>query len=130
MTRLVLAVVLVARLAHADDLEPMYACHPPSPNAKLRVSFRPDTPVVDIATWVMGFTCKNVVFGSNVAKQARVTVMAPNEMSPKQAIQLFVDAMEAADLVVVQKADTIVIKLGPTAPRNWSSSRPCRTTWS
>jgi len=119
MQRLCLALVLFARLAHADDPDPLYACHAPSPNAKLRVNFKPDAPITDIVTWVMGFTCKNIIFSSDVAKHAtHVTVMSPGDMTPKQAMQLFVDAMDAVDLVVVQKPDTILIKLGPNAPRN------------
>ncbi|MGE5184316.1 MAG: type II secretion system protein GspC [Acidobacteriota bacterium] len=117
MPRLVLALLLVAQIAHADDLDPVYTCRAAGPGTKLRVTFKPETPLVDLATWVMGFSCKNVVFSSDVARHAtRVTVMAPNELTPKQAVQLFVDAVEATGLVVVQKSDTIIIKLGPHMP--------------
>jgi general secretion pathway protein C len=64
--------------------------------------------------WAMRFTCKNIVYSNDVARHAqRVTVIAPNKMTTKQALQLFVDAVEATGLVVVQKSDSIIIKLGP-----------------
>lgn len=111
----VVAVLVGSHVAYAED--PMYACHTAPPGTKIQASFRPDTSLADLATWVMGFSCKNIVFSSEVAKHAtRVNILAPGEMSPKQAMQLFVDAVEATGLVVVQKPDTIIIKLGPNMP--------------
>jgi hypothetical protein len=116
MRALVFAVVVLgSQVAYAED--PMYACHTPPANTKISVTFKPETPLADLATWVMGFSCKNIVFSTDVAKHAtRVTILAPKEMTPKQAMQLFVDAVEATGLVVVQKPDTIIIKLGPNMP--------------
>lgn len=117
MVRLALVLLVLTGTAHADDVDPLYLCKTAAPGTKLRASFRPDTSLFDLATWVMGFSCKNVVFSSEVTKHAtRVTVLAPNEMTPKQAMQLFVDAVESTGLVVVQKADTIIIELGPNTP--------------
>jgi general secretion pathway protein C len=116
MRALVFAVVVLgSQVAYAD--EPMYACHTLPATTKISVTFKPETPLADLATWVMGFTCKNIVFSTDVAKHAtRVTILAPKDMTPKQAMQLFVDAVEATGLVVVQKPDTIIIKLGPNMP--------------
>lgn len=122
--RLVLALALTAtlgaRVAQADDdLEPRYACKPLGPNTKLSVTFRPETDLKDLVAWMLGFTCKNVVFDAGVQKYAtKITVIAPNQLTPKQAFQLFVDAVESTGLVVVVKPDTIVIKLGPNMPRD------------
>lgn len=102
--------------AHAD--EPMYACHARAADSKMHAFFQKETSLDDLGVWVMGFTCKTVIFSPEVAKHAtRVTILAPNEMTPKQAVQLFVDAVDATGLVVTQKADTITIKLGPGMPR-------------
>ncbi len=116
MRALVVAVVvLVSQVAYAED--PMYACHAAPPTTKIQATFKPDTSLADLATWVMGFSCKNIVFSTEVAKHAtRVNILSPKEMTPKQAMQLFVDAVEATGLVVVQKPDTIIIKLGPNMP--------------
>jgi len=101
--------------AHADS--PLYACKPVAPSAQLEVSLRPDTSVADLAAWVTSFTCKNVVFSSGIAKRAtKVTVIAPTTMTARQAVKLFVDALEAADLLVTVKTDTFVVKPGPKTP--------------
>ncbi len=114
---LVVAVVLSARTAHAD--EPAITCRQADPNSKLVASFKPDIALQDLVVWVAGFTCKNIVVAPDVAKYAtKLTVVAPKAMSPRQALQLFVDAVESTGLVVQQKPDTIVIKLGPNMPKN------------
>ncbi len=121
MSRIALSVLAMAslvRIAHAEDPEPMYACRAMPASAKIAVSVKPDISVSDLAIWVTGFTCKNVVFSADVAKRAtKVNVVSSKPMSPKQALQLFVDAVEATGLVVVQKADTIIVKLGPNMPK-------------
>jgi hypothetical protein len=121
---LALATSLTSRLARAED-EPMYTCKAAPASMKISVEFQPETSLRDLAVWVMGFTCKNIVFSADVAKHAtRVTIMAPLSMTPKQALQLFVDSVEATGLVVVQKPDTIIVKLGPNMPRSCPDPAP------
>ena len=111
-------VVGIAGVARADD-PPMYACHAPAADTKISVQFKPDTSIRDLVTWALGFTCKNIVLSSEAERAApRVTIMAPNPVTPKQALALFVDALETAGLVVTVKADAILIKPGPTLPRH------------
>lgn len=122
MHRLSLSLGFIATLAatgRADDqMEPSYACKALPASTKLSVEFKPETTLHDLTAWVIGFTCKNVVFGTDVVKYAtRITVAAPQKMNPKQALQLYIDAVESTGLVVVQKPDTLVIKLGPKMPR-------------
>jgi type II secretory pathway component PulC len=58
------------------------------------------------------------VFSSDVAKHAtRVTIVAPRPLTPKQALALFVDSIDATGLVVTVKPDTIIVKLGPGMPK-------------
>jgi len=106
------------RPARADDDLALYRCRVPGPRTSLQVSFKPDASIADLATYLMSITCKNVVFASDVPRRAtKVTIMSPGALRPKQAVKLVVDAIEATGLVVVQKADTITIKLGPGSPR-------------
>jgi hypothetical protein len=115
--RIALAVLLclTAGTARADD----YKCKEADPGTKITATFAATTSLHDLSVWILGFTCKNVVFAPDVAKHAtKLTVIAPKAMTPKQALQLFVDAVEATGLVVQQKPDTIVIKLGPNMPKN------------
>jgi hypothetical protein len=128
MHRLLLSLGLVATLAataRADDqMEPSYSCKALPASTKISVEFKPETTLYDLTAWVIGFTCKNVVFSTDVVKYAtKITVVAPQKMNPKQALQLFVDAVESTGLVVVQKPDTLVIKLGPKMPRGCPDGR-------
>ncbi len=110
----VLASLGRAVLADPDPTEPLYKCKKDVPGTMIAVSFQPDTSLRDLTVWAIGFTCKNIVYSADVARHApRVTIISPNKMTPKQALQLFVDAVEATGLVVVQKNDSIIIKLGP-----------------
>ncbi|MEO8702221.1 MAG: hypothetical protein ABI867_19410, partial [Kofleriaceae bacterium] len=114
-----LAPILLAAsssIAAADD--PTYACHAPAADTKLALSFRPDISIGDLTAWITGVTCKNIVYDATIAKRAiKVTIVAPNKYTPKQALELVIDAIESTGLVVVQKPDTLVIKLGPGMPK-------------
>jgi hypothetical protein len=119
MRFIALAVVLsisgVARGEGADSI----ACHPVGADTKVHVEFRPESSLIDLAVWITGITCKNVVFDAGIAKNAiKVIVLAPKDMTPKQAVRLFVDAIDAVGLVVTQKPDTLVVKPGPGMPRS------------
>lgn len=117
---LVVAVFLASvTVARADTV----ACKPAAPGSKLNVTFAADTSVTELIAWVVGFSCKNVVMDAEVkARVPRVTIAAPKPLTPKQALQLFVDAVEATGLTVKQKPDTIIISLGPTMSRDCASS--------
>ena len=115
----VFALLGLVRSAHADDPDPLYACKVPAAGTKLTATFKPDVSLRDLAAWVTSFTCRNVVFSTEVAKNAtRVNIVAPTKMTPKQALQLFVDAVQATGLLVEVKPDTIIVKLGPNMPKN------------
>ena len=56
-----------------------------------------------------------------LARVPKVTIIAPNAMTTKQAMALFVDAVEATGLKVVVKKDTVIIKLGANMPKTCPS---------
>lgn len=106
-----LALLLLAPTAHADKCKPV--------KGNIAVSIKPDASLYDLGVWVSAMTCKNVVYGSDVVKHATtLTVIAPpGTITPKQAVQLFVDAVQGTGLVVTQKASSFVISLGPKMPK-------------
>jgi membrane-associated protease RseP (regulator of RpoE activity) len=113
LTAIGLSLVFSAGSAHADG-DPLDAisCH--APTGKVTATFQPESSIRDLATWLAGITCKNVVLGAGVLRaDARVTILAPAAMTAKQAVQLWVDAVEAAGFVVTQRPDTFIVKLGP-----------------
>jgi len=117
MLRWLLVLAVTTSTARADD-DQLYKCREASPDTKITVNFKPDASLRDLTVWLAGFTCRNVVFSADVVRAApTVTVISPHTMTPKQALQLFVDAVEATGLVVTVRSDTIVIKLGPSSRR-------------
>jgi hypothetical protein len=115
LSRAVMVVVLA--LAHPAAADPAFSCQSVSPQSKFRADFKDAVSLRDLTAWVTGFTCKNIVFTAGVAQHAtQLHVVAPNEMTPKQGLQLYLDAVDAAGLVATDKGDTIVIKPGPTMP--------------
>src|SRR5258708_31894169 len=99
---------LAARPARADDRArdesaTLYTCKPSAVDAKLTAQFNPEISIRELSTWLVGFTCKTMVFGDGVATSpARVTIIAPSKMTSKQAVHLYVDAAGAARFLVVQ----------------------------
>ncbi|TMQ20542.1 MAG: hypothetical protein E6J91_03790 [Deltaproteobacteria bacterium] len=114
----VLAVSCWASIAVAGPGDAPVVCKAPPASASITLQFRPETSITDLATWITATLCKNVVFDAAVPKSGLgATLLSPKKLTPKQALQLVVDAIEATGLVVVQKPDTIIIKLGPSTPR-------------
>ena len=75
--------------AHADDFDPLYSCKVPAAGIKLSVNIAPDVSLKDLATWVTGFTCKNIVFASDVAKHAtKLTIISPQKMTAHEPCPL------------------------------------------
>lgn len=94
------------------------ACRKPAADAKLAVTMKPDISLADLAVWIGGLTCKRVDFDPDIAKNATtVTAIISAQVTPKQAVQLFTDAVGAAGLTVAEKADAFVVGLGPRSPR-------------
>jgi general secretion pathway protein C len=117
MTRVLLALTMCSSTIASADVA--IKCHEAAPNTQIAVSFKPETSIQDLVYWVAGFSCKSVVIAPGVAKHAtKVTLLAPRKMTPKQALQLFVDAVESTGLVVTQKPETLVIQPGPSTPKN------------
>jgi hypothetical protein len=90
------------------------ACARPAADAMLTISFKPDTSLDDLATWVSAFTCKPVRFDPAIGTGATmVNLIVSAQVTPKQATRLFLDAVESTGLVVTEKADGFDVKPGP-----------------
>lgn len=103
----------------------MYACHEPAATTKITANFKPNVSLPELAAWVTGFTCKNIVFSSDAEKAGQtITILAPQPMTPKQAQQLFIDSLDTIGLIATVKGNTITIKLGPKAVSRCVVSAP------
>src|SRR5262245_31018103 len=99
---------LDASVAATAADETLYSCgvH----KGPVAVTLKPDTEVRELVTWVMGFTCKNFVLDPRiVATGKKVTVIAPNRMSPTEAYQTFLIALSTVGLTVVAKGSAMRI---------------------
>jgi hypothetical protein len=101
------------------------ACVKSAADAKLSLRFKPDTTLDDLAVWLSGFTCKRVRFDPSIATQATmVSLIVPAPVTPRQAIRLFVDAVESTGLTVTEQADGFAVKPGPRWAHCATAARP------
>ncbi|HWO21796.1 MAG TPA: type II secretion system protein GspC [Kofleriaceae bacterium] len=102
--------------ARADD--PLYTCAKAPADAKLTIQFTPDLTLRDLGAWLTGFTCKSVIYdGEAVARAPKLMLIAPTAVTPRQAVQLFIDTVKKAGLAVAEKPDTFIVSLDPAAQR-------------
>ncbi|HEX3477057.1 MAG TPA: secretin N-terminal domain-containing protein, partial [Kofleriaceae bacterium] len=77
---------------------------------QVSVTFKPETELKDLITWVMGFTCKNFIFEPRIVSTGKkVTLIAPNKMTPTEAYRLFLVALSTMGLTVVPKGNALRI---------------------
>ncbi len=99
--------------APGDD-EALYSCG--KKTGDVSVTFKPETELKDLITWVIGFTCKNFVLNPGVvATGKKVTIIAPLKMSQHDAYRLFLVAMSTMNLTVVPKGNVMRIVEAATA---------------
>ena len=118
--------LLAPALAHADpEVTPVSATpNPDEPQlyhckdkvGQVSVTFKPETELKDLVTWAMGFTCRNFMFDpSYVQRGKKVTIIAPNTMTPSEAYRVFTVALSTIGLTVIPNGDIYRIVEAPTA---------------
>ncbi len=94
--------------------EALYACK--KRTGLVAVTFKPETELKDLITWVMGFTCKNFILDPRIVSTGKkVTVIAPNKMSAASAYEVFLVALSTMGLTVVPKGNMMRIVESATA---------------
>jgi general secretion pathway protein D len=94
--------------------EALYACK--KRTGQVAVTFKPETELKDLITWVMGFTCKNFMLDPRIVSTGKkVTVIAPNKMSAQEAYNVFLAALSTMGLTVVPKGNVYRIVESATA---------------
>jgi general secretion pathway protein D len=87
-----------------DDV--LYSCK--KAKGQVTVSFKPDTELKDLITWVMGFTCKNFIYDSSIlTRSKKITIISPVKMSPPDAYRVFLVALSTMGLTVVPKGNVL-----------------------
>jgi general secretion pathway protein D len=97
------------RLELADD-DAIYRCKKLSPSTRIRVTLKPEATLEDLVAWVMGFSCKNFVYGTGAgARSQKVTLVTPAEMSAADAYRLFLSSLSVMGLTVVPRGKALEI---------------------
>jgi len=92
----------------------LYSCK--KRTGQVAVTFKPETELKDLITWVMGFTCKNFMLDPRIVSTGKkVTVIAPNKMSAQEAYNVFLAALSTMGLTVVPKGNIYRIVESATA---------------
>lgn len=80
------------------------------------VSFKPETELKDLITWVMGFTCRNFILDPRIVSTGKkVTIIAPLKMTPQEAYSVFLAALSTMGLTIVPKGNVMRIVESATA---------------
>jgi len=83
---------------------------------RVDVTFKPETELKDLITWVMGFTCKNYILDPRIVSTGKkVTIIAPNKMTANEAYDTFLVALSTMGLTVVPKGNLYRIVESQTA---------------
>jgi general secretion pathway protein D len=92
----------------------LYSCK--RAKGQVTVSFKPDTELKDLITWVMGFTCKNFIYDSSIlTRSKKITIISPVKMSPPDAYRVFLVALSTMGLTVVPKGNVLRVVESSTA---------------
>jgi general secretion pathway protein D len=98
----------------AGEDEALYSCK--KRTGQVAVTFKPETELKDLITWVMGFTCKNFILDPRIVSTGKkVTVIAPNKMSSTEAYRVFLVALSTMNLTIVPKGNVLRIVDAPAA---------------
>ena len=121
---LVLAFVLLAPSLAAGDSakervagedEQLYRCKKSA--GEVVVSFKPEIEIRELVTWASGFTCKEFIFDPRIVAR-KLTIVAPNKMTPPEAYRMFLVALQSANYTVVPKGpNLLVVTEAPAAKR-------------
>jgi general secretion pathway protein D len=103
-----------------DDDSKLYRCSDKGTDkdkvGQVSITFKPETELKDLVTWAMGFTCRNFMFDpAYVQRGKKVTIIAPNTMSPSEAYRVFLVALSTIGLTVVPKGNVLRIVESATA---------------
>ncbi len=101
----------------------------------VKLNLKPDTELADLVAWISSITCKQFILPGNVASTSKkVTIYAPQLITPEEAYRLFLDALDSVGLTIertgrlLQIIETAKAKSSPIpfygADGNLWSARP------
>ena len=74
----------------------------PAGKRVVKLSLKPDTEVSDLILWISSVTCRQFLVPGGIDTHAKkVTIIAPQLITPEDAYRLFLDALDSVGLTVV-----------------------------
>jgi hypothetical protein len=105
----------------------------PARKGLVKVNLKPDTNVDDLVVWISSITCREFVWSEAIATRSKkVTIVAPLLMTPRQAFNLFLDALDSVGLTVEPSGrfwriiETGKVKSTPIPLYGWDGKRLTR----
>jgi hypothetical protein len=103
----------------------------------VKLNLKPDTELADLVAWISSITCKQFILPGSIASASKkVTIFAPQLITPEEAYRLFLDALDSVGLTVekagrfMQIIETSKAKSSPIpfygADGRLESSRPTK----
>jgi general secretion pathway protein D len=92
----------------------------PSGKRIVKLNLKPDTELGDLIAWISSITCKQFLLpGTIPANSKKVTIVAPELITPEEAYRLFLGALDSVGLTVqpsgkvLRIIETVKAKTGP-----------------
>jgi hypothetical protein len=106
------------------------SCHKfPAGKRIVKLNLKPETELVDLIAWISAITCKEFILpGSITSTSKKVTIYAPQLITPEEAYRLFLDALDSVGLTVqpsgrfVQIIETAKAKSAPIPFYGWDGN--------
>jgi hypothetical protein len=100
--RIVVAETVSAAKAVIPNRDETMGCRRlPSSPARVKLNLKPETDIVDLVAWISSITCRQfLVPGTVLASTKKVTVYAPQLITPDGAYHLFLSALDSVGLTV------------------------------
>ena len=75
---------------------------------RLRLNLKPNTPLIDLVSWISAITCKQFVVPGDLPSQTKtVTIVAPQPITVAEAYDLFLGALDAVGLTVYRSENVL-----------------------
>jgi hypothetical protein len=102
-----LTVSMPALALGAGKLEPVApaaanSCRKLPPGKRIvKLNLKPETSLPDLVAWISAITCKGFLLPAvSAIESSKVTIVAPELLSPEEAYRLFLDALDSVGLTV------------------------------
>ncbi len=67
----------------------------------VKLNLKPDSTLADLVAWISAITCKSFILSGGLAPETKkVTIFAPETMTPAEAYRVFLDALDSVGLTV------------------------------